>query len=174
MTPSAEARGFTLVELIIVIALISIIAATGAPGLLRARISANEASAIGSMRAVVSAQLDFSALTHGFAGNLGTLGGICPGSTAAFISSDLSSNGIVKSGYAFTLTPGAGAAAGPTDCFGNATRTAFYATGVPVSLGFLGSRAFAANSTSTIWQDTTGAAPTEPFTISPTVAPIGN
>ena len=155
-----------------VVALIGIIAATGVPGLLRARISANEASAVGSLRAVVSAQLDFSALTQGFAGSLATLAAICPGSTSAFISPELSANGISKSGYLFAVGSGLGSGPGPVDCFGNATETGFYATAVPQS-GFLGSRAFAANSTTAIWEDTTGAAPVEPFTISPTVNPIG-
>ncbi|HUE85190.1 MAG TPA: prepilin-type N-terminal cleavage/methylation domain-containing protein [Vicinamibacterales bacterium] len=173
MTSPVEARGFTLIELMIVLGLISVIAATAVPGLLRARISGNEASAIGSMRAMVSAQLDFAALTQGFADDLATLGSTCPGASTPFISSDLRSNGIAKSGYTFSVVPGAGAVAGPNDCFGNATQTAFYATAVPLSFGFSGSRAFAANSTATIWEDITGAAPTEPFTISPTVAPIG-
>jgi len=173
MNPRIDARGFTLIELLIVVGLIGVIAATAVPSLLRARVSGNEASAIASLRSIVSAQQDFSSLSQGFADDLTTLGSICPGAAVPFISTDLNLNGVVKSGYAFTVAAGAGAVAGPIDCFGNPTRTAFYTSATPSSIGVTGHRAFAANGAAAIWQDSTGVAPAEPFIITPTVGPIG-
>lgn len=166
-------KGFTLIELLIVVAIIGILAGIAIPSLMQARISGNEASAIGSIRAIISAETDYNSLNRGYAADLGVLALTCPGSTVPFIGSDLRLNGINKNGYTFSVVNGNLSVAGPNDCNGTATRTGFYATARPLTIGATGFRGFAANAQGAVWEDTSGAPPTEPFVAGGTVSPLG-
>ena len=78
----------------------------------------------------------------------------------------------LKSGYTIVVNVGTGAALAvqPAGCL--ASGSGYYASGVPLNLGSTGTRAFATNAQGTIWQNTAGTAPAEPFATAGTVAPI--
>jgi type IV pilus assembly protein PilA len=155
------------------IAAVGIIAAIAIPGLLRARVSGNEASAIGSLRSIVSAEAAYAAAagSGGYAITLQTLSAACPGSAVGFISPELSRDPSVKSGYEIILGS-AGADAGPRDCNGVATEMDYYATATPVSIGSTGIRGFSTSSAGTIFFDPSGAPPTRATTLAGTANPL--
>jgi len=158
--------GVTLLELLIVVALLSIIAAFALPRLLRARTVANEASAIASLKAIGVAEDLFakSCGSGGYAVSLMVLGQAPQAGGTAFLAQDLAvSDTPQKAGYTFGLVSGSGSKAGISDCHGNATQSRFYGTAVPLSLAMTGRRSFALATNHTIWQAAGGSAPTEPF-----------
>jgi type IV pilus assembly protein PilA len=130
-------KGFSLIELLIVVAIILIIAAIAIPNLLRARMAANESSAVASIRTINTGMVTYNSTypTVGFATGLTNLGGVAPctpsSTTACLIDSVL--GGGTKSGYNFAAT---GAGGTPL--------VQYYATGVPITANQTGIRSFCA------------------------------
>lgn len=128
-------KGFSLIELLIVVAIILIIAAIAIPNLLKARISANESSAVGSIRALTTANIQYfvQCPANGFPAALANLGpgaGTC--AAASIIDSSLASG--IKSGYTITYTPGAANVAGII--------STYTILAVPITVSVTGQRAF--------------------------------
>jgi type IV pilus assembly protein PilA len=144
-------KGFSLIELLIVVAIILIIAAIAIPNLLRARMAANESSAVASIRTINTGMITYNSSypTVGFASQLANLGGTAPctptSTNACLIDSVLS--GGTKSGYTFTAAPGTVAT----------PQTTYYATGVPQTANQTGIRSFCAFEDAVVRVDPTGA-----------------
>jgi type IV pilus assembly protein PilA len=151
-------KGFSLIELLIVVAIILIIAAIAIPNLLRSRMAANEASAVGSMRSINTAEVTYSSTfpDSGYAAALVNLGGaacappaLATTTSACLLDAVLTTG--VKSGYKFAAT-----GANPI----NGINTTFISSGVPSTPGQTGNRGFGSNQSGVIYYTLLGTAAT--------------
>jgi type IV pilus assembly protein PilA len=143
-------KGFSLIELLIVVAIILIISAIAVPNLLRARLAANQSSAVGSIRTINTSALTYS-MTYqdsGFPASLAAMGGAQPcsaSSTSACLLDDVLASG-TKSGYTFVWTGD-----------GNTPSVGYTITATPISVGSTGQSMYCSDQSGVTYYDPSGA-----------------
>ncbi len=141
-----KGAGFSLIEMIIVVAIILIIAAIAIPRLLKSKMAANEAAAVQSLRVVTTAQVTYDAIyNQGYAPTLMSLGPPPPGSQATAAHADMVDEVLasgIRNGYSFVYVA--------IDAAGNGKPTAFTVNANPVSPGQTGERYFFVDQTNVI------------------------
>jgi prepilin-type N-terminal cleavage/methylation domain-containing protein len=145
-----SAAGFSLIELLVVVAVIAIVAGIAIPAVLQARLSANESAAISSLTVIRSAQVSFAGSCGGggFAQSLDDLAKPPNGSTESFLSEPFAANGVLRSGYFANVLPDTGALmvkAAADTCNSSAapSMSSYFAERHAQTIGMSGQRSFA-------------------------------
>jgi type IV pilus assembly protein PilA len=160
-------KGFSLIELLIVVAIILIIAAIAIPNLIRSKMAANEASAVASLRTINTGEVTYNNTypgTFGTLAQLGPGGATCgtPSAAHSCLIDNLLANATAaataKSGYIFDIVDGSGGTI--------AAGTGYMSTGTPAGPGTTGTRSFCSDQNLVLFFNATGAACT-PATATP-------
>ena len=154
-------KGFSLIELLIVVAIILIIAAIAIPNLLRSRQSANQASAVANVRTISTASVSYwVTYGNGYPPSLASLGGVGAGATcdaSNLIDPVLSTAPYQKSGYLFAYAGQQGTVTLVPPSCANPGFLGYLATAVPITIGLTGNTSYCTCEPGIIHMDTTGA-----------------
>jgi type IV pilus assembly protein PilA len=156
----------TLIELLIVIVILGVLFVLAVGAVRRARTSANESSALSSLRLIGQAEANFSAVCGrgGYTMSLVVLGQPPPASQAGFLDLSLAMDPAERSGFEFRVQkPGDAIVVTGMDCHGAASYSRFYASAKPFDFGGTGNRAFAMTERSELWSVEGPNPPSEPF-----------